>query len=196
MKKVLLCLVVVCISLSSYAQTIKVTPNGLMFFNDETFLIKENEFSQKENIDNIISTIKSNYSSQNIKIELLGDQIFIKDFITGYTKTDKMAGSAYLLDLSYSVTIDVEDNKIRIHIPIFDISANQKYESNVSPNKGVQFTMTMGIKGKNNVWNSRNKQLFIYNEKDKLIEKTTKEKLEKDLSKLIDIIVNSKKSDW
>lgn len=38
-----------------------------MFSNDETLLIIENEYSQKENIDNIISAIKSNYTSQSDK---------------------------------------------------------------------------------------------------------------------------------
>lgn len=197
MKKLLLIVMAVCACIIVNAQSIKVTPNGLLFSTGEKYLIVENEFTQKENMDNIVSEIKSNCQSPNIKVEQFEDKIFISDFVAGYTKTDKNAGSAYLLDFSYKISIDVKDGKIRINLPIFEISSNQKYDSHaVVANKGVQFSMSMGIKGKSDIWNSKNKALFIFNEKDKLIEKTTKDKLEKDFSSIIDIVISAKKVDW
>ncbi len=55
----------------------------------------------------------------------------------------------------------------------------------------------MGFSGKRDVWNNREKKLYIFDEKVKLVEQSTKDKLEKDLSRIVDIVADqTKKSDW
>lgn len=180
----------------TYSQII-VTEAGLSFANGEKFMIVENNKTAAEIINHITTAIKSKHQSPNIKIEVQDDLILITDFISNYTKTDKAAGSAYMLDLSYKFVINVRDNRFRINIPTFEISAGQKYDSHaVVVNQGVQFLMTMEMKGKNAVWNNRHKKLFIYNEKGKLVEQSTKDKLEHDFSSIIKIITEQEEADW
>ncbi|WP_160067597.1 hypothetical protein [Sphingobacterium bovisgrunnientis] len=198
MKKYILILLVTIVSFKSYSQQVVINPEGINFTNGKNDIIIENNKLAKESISQIVKNVKSKHQSQYIKIDTEDDVIIINDFIPGYTKTDKAAGSAYLLDLSYKITVDIKDNKYRVNAPIVNISANQKYDGHaVSVNQGVQFTIEMGIKGKRDMWSNSAKKLYIYDEKDKLIEKTTKEKLEKDLSKILNIIIDqSDKSDW
>lgn len=175
-----------------------VGPDGISFKNGEKFIVVESGKSTSEIANYISKNIKKSDHSKNLKIESEDGAIIITDFIPGYTKTDKSSGSAYLLDLYYKIVIDVKDNKYRINVPLIHIAANQKYESDaVIVNKGVQFTVDMGIKGKRDVWNNKEKKMFIYDEKDKLIEKSTKEKLEKDLSKIVGLISSENdNSNW
>ena len=182
----------------SVTAQVVVTQSGLTFNNGEQYVIVENNLPANENINQIVRAIKAKHKSPNIKVETENNLIIITDFTSGYTKTDKKAGSAYLLDLSYKFVIEVKDNRFRINVPTIDISANQQYDSNaVVANKGVQFVMTMEFKGKSDVWNSDHKKLFIFDEKGKLVEKSTKQKLERDLSAVVVIITEpSNNSDW
>ncbi|MBD1434847.1 hypothetical protein H8B06_18635 [Sphingobacterium sp. DN00404] len=196
MKRLLIGLFFLVVSLVAMGQDantkiITVTPNGLEFKNGEAQMVVENNMPATETISQIVKSLKTKHQSQYLKIDAGDDIIIIDDFVPGYTKTDKAAGSAYLLDMSYKITVDVKDNRFRINIPTIIISANQKYDGHAVPvNKGIQFTMEMGIKGKRDMWNSIVKKLFIYDEKDKLIEKRTKELLERDLSSIINIILS------
>lgn len=182
---------------------IVVTPNGLTFNNGENYIIIENGKPERETIKEILSNINTKHLSKNLKIDTLNNTIVINDFISGYTKTDKMAGSAYMLDLAYKITVDVKDNKFKVNAPVIRIASTQKNDSdglilgNVIFNSTSQFAMEMGIKGKRDVWDSKEKKMFIFDQKDKLIEKSTKAKLEKDLSAIIDIIIDQKdNSNW
>ncbi|MNK26449.1 hypothetical protein D3C87_447860 [compost metagenome] len=177
---------------------IVVSPHGITFGNDETTIVVESGMPQKETVNAIIKNLKTKHLSKNLRIDTIDNTIIVNDYIPGFTKTDKTAGSAYLLDLSYKISIDVKDDKYRINTPSIKISANQKYESDaVIANKGVQFTLDMGIKGKRDVWNKKAKTMFIYDEKDKLVEKGTKDKLEKNLNALIGIIIDqTSKANW
>ncbi|MGJ1414072.1 hypothetical protein [Sphingobacterium multivorum] len=170
---------------------IVVSPHGITFGNDDTTIVIESGKPQKETVSTIIKNLKTKHLSKNLRIDTIDNAIIINDYIPGFTKSDKTAGSAYLLDLTYKIAIDVKDDRFRINAPSVKISANQKYESDaVTFNKGVQFTVEMGIKGKRDVWNKKAKTMFIYDEKDKLIEKGTKDKLEKELSSIINTITN------
>lgn len=166
-----------------------VSPEGITFGDKERYIVVESRMPQKETVNDIVKSLKTKHSSKYLRIDTIDNTIIVNDFIPGFTKSDKTAGSAYLLDLSYKLTIDVKANRYRINAPAIIISANQKYESDaVIYNKGVQFTVDMGIKGKRNVWNNRAKTMYIFDEKDKLIEKSTKDKLQKELSTIVNII--------
>ncbi|WP_133228372.1 hypothetical protein [Sphingobacterium corticibacter] len=175
-----------------------VSPDGLKFANGQIFIVVETGDSKDEIISNIVANVKTKSNSKYITVEVLNDAIVIKDFIPGYTKTDKSAGSAYQLDLSYKMLVEVKDGRYKINVPELDIAANQKYDGfAVVANSGVQFTLTMGFSGKRDVWNNKEKKLFIFDEKGKLVEKSTKDKLEKDLSRVVDLVADqTKKSDW
>ncbi|QQT60083.1 hypothetical protein I6I97_12485 [Sphingobacterium multivorum] len=203
MKKILLFLVLIGFSANLIGQEnskyqVFVTPNGITFNNQEKYLVIENDRSKSDQIKLIQKNLNSKHLSKHLKFDVTDDAITLTDYKPGFTKSDKTAGSAYLLDLTYKISIDVKDNMFRINAPLINISANQKYESDaVIFNKGVQFPVTMEIKGKRDVWNSKEKKMFIYDEKGKLIEKSTKEKLEKDLSDLIKIIADqSGSANW
>lgn len=177
--------------------SIVVTPAGIEFKSGEKYVVVESDKPAKETTNQIIKNLRKFHNSKNLKIDTIGDVLVVTDFIPGYTKTDKSSGSAYLLDLLYKISVDVKDGKFRINAPSVNIAANQKYESEaVIVNKGVQFTIDMGFKGKRDVWDNKAKKLFIYDEKDKLVEKSTKDKLERDLSDLIGIIISQEKSEW
>ncbi|MCS4164453.1 hypothetical protein [Sphingobacterium sp. BIGb0116] len=203
MKKILLFLVLIGFSANLIGQEnaryqVVVTPNGINFNNSEKYIVIENDISKNDQIKLIEKNLNSKHLSKHLKFDVTDDAITLTDYKPGYTKSDKTAGSSYLLDLTYKISIDVKDNMFRINVPLINISANQKYESDaVTFNKGVQFPVTMEIKGKRDVWNSKEKKMFLYDEKDKLIEKSTKEKLEKDLSDLIKIIADqSGSANW
>lgn len=177
--------------------SIVVTPAGIEFKSGEKYVVVESDKPAKETTNQIIKNLRKFHNSKNLKMDTIGDVLVVTDFIPGYTKTDKSSGSAYLLDLLYKISVDVKDGKFRINAPTVNIAANQKYESDaVIVNKGVQFTIDMGFKGKRDVWDNKAKKLFIYDEKDKLVEKSTKDKLERDLSDAIGIIIRQEKSEW
>ncbi|GEM_PF-1805673 len=177
--------------------SIVVTPAGIEFKSGEKYVVVESDKPAKETTNQIIKNLRKFHNSKNLKIDTIGDVLVVTDFIPGYTKTDKSSGSAYLLDLLYKISVDIKDGKFRINAPSVNIAANQKYESDaVIVNKGVQFTIDMGFKGKRDVWDNKAKKLFIYDEKDKLVEKSTKDKLERDLSDAIGIIIRQEKSEW
>lgn len=177
--------------------SIVVTPAGIEFKSGEKYVVVESDKPAKETTNQIIKNLRKFHNSKNLKMDTIGDVLVVTDFIPGYTKTDKSSGSAYLLDLLYKISVDVKDGKFRINAPTVNIAANQKYESDaVIVNKGVQFTIDMGFKGKRDVWDNKAKKLFIYDEKDKLVEKSTKDKLERDLSDAIGLIIRQEKSEW
>src|SRR5690606_26536592 len=111
MKKYILILLVTIVSFKSYSQQVVINPEGINFTNGKNDIIIENNKLAKESISQIVKNVKSKHQSQYIKIDTEDDVIIINDFIPGYTKTDKAAGSAYLLDLSYKITVDIKDNK-------------------------------------------------------------------------------------
>lgn len=191
---------VLCLAVGASGQeaSVVVHPDGLKFANGETFMVIESVGTAADIISNIEANVKIKINSKNISVEVLNDVVLIKDFIPGYTKTDKSSGSAYQLDIFYKVTVEVKDGRYKINVPELDIAANQKYDGfAVMANPGVEFTMTMGFSGKRDIWNNREKKLFIFDEKGKLVEKSTKDKLEKDLSGLMKLIVGEKTmSDW
>ena len=178
------------------SQKILVSPNGIVFEDGEKFIIVQRSGDKDEIIKTISTNVKKYAKGDNLSVDNHGESLIITAYFPGYTKTDKMAGSAYMLNMSNRITIDVKDGRYKVNAPEVVISSEQRYEPDaVILNKGTQFKMTMGIKGKRDVWNSREKKLFIYDEKDKLIEKSTKEKLEKDLSDIIDIITSTQNND-
>lgn len=177
--------------------SIVVTSAGIEFKSGEKYVVVESDKPAKETTNQIIKNLRKFHNSKNLKIDTIGDVLVVTDFIPGYTKTDKSSGSAYLLDLLYKISVDVKDGKFRINAPSVNIAANQKYESDaVIVNKGVQFTIDMGFKGKRDVWDNKAKKLFIYDEKDQLVEKSTKDKLEHDLTEIISILAKQDVSEW
>lgn len=198
-------LIAVVISLSSttYAQDkFHITPTGLTPQNNQDYIVISVDGATAGEIVSAIKVgIKSKNPSSALKFEEPVDNtIIISEFIPGFTKTDKTAGSAYLLDLSYSITLNIKDGKIKFNVPVFQIASNQQYDGQtVITNKGVQFVMSMGIKGKPDIWNDREKKLFIYNDKDKLIEVSTKEKLENLFNSYIELLTsvyNNNSDNW
>ncbi|WP_166336731.1 hypothetical protein [Sphingobacterium chungjuense] len=128
--------------------TVFVSPDGLKFANGETYIVVESTGTAADIISNIEANVKTKSNSKNITVEVLNDAVVIKDFISGYTKTDKSAGSAYQLDLYYKMMVEVKDGRYKINLPELDIAANQKCDGfAVVTNSGVQFTLTMGFSG-------------------------------------------------
>lgn len=183
---------------NGYAQdSLAVTPKGILSSTGNSYIvINIDGLTSSEIMGKLKVDIKRNNPSPELKIEEVSpNTLIVSDLIPGFTKTDKTAGSAFLLDLSYNITFDIKDGKVRYNTPVFTIAANQKYDSQaVIVNKGVQFTVSMGIIGKADLWNSKAKKFFIFSEKGKLIEKSSKEKLEKLFNSYIQIIQNATKA--
>lgn len=187
MKKIVLLIINLCALMFAHAQSLEVTPKGLMYGENEYIIIEADSISADQLIALVNNAIKTKHQSPTIKVEKSkDDQLIVSDLVKGFTKTDKRAGSAYLFDLAYKFTIDFKEGKIRVSIPIISIGSQNKFYSNNN-----QFKLSMGITGKNDIWSNNEKKFFIYNEKGKLSEKTTKEKLEKLFNELNEVITNS-----
>lgn len=187
MKKIVLLIINLYALMFAHAQSLEVTPEGLRYGENEYIIIEANNMSAAQLVELVNNVIKTKHQSPTIKVEKTKDnQLIISDLEKGFTKTDKRAGSAYLFDLAYKFTIDFKDGKIRVSIPVISIGSQNKFYSNNN-----QFKLSMGISGKNDIWSNNEKKFFIYNEKGKLSEKTTKEKLEKLFNELNEVIVNS-----
>lgn len=175
---------------------ISVNPNGLAFQNGSQSIIIANTKSAMEIKQDIIRNLKISHQSRFLKIDSAKDVLIVSDFIPGYTKSDKFPENAYQLDLFYKIVVDIKDNKFRVHLPTITIASNQKYEYD-GLNKRIQFSINMAIRGKREAGSNIEKQLFIFNEKDKLIEKITKERLEQDLSAIVRLIIDqSEAPNW
>lgn len=181
--------------INSYTQdSFTVTPKGILSSTGNSYIvINIDGLTSSEIIGKLKVDIKRNNPSPELKIEEISpNTLIVSDLIPGFTRTDKTTGSAFLLTLSYNITFDIKDGKVRYNAPVFTIAANQKYDSQaVLVNDGVQFTVSMGIIGKAKLWNSKAKKFFIFSEKEKLVEKSSKEKLEKLFNSYIQIIQNT-----
>jgi hypothetical protein len=210
MRKILsLAVLIFAVSVKMMSQNVfELTTNGFIDKSTEKDFIVltfENN-SVKDLLDKVQNAIKQKSTSQNLKVEKLDStQLSVSDFISGYTKTDKLAGSAYLFDLTYKIIIEFRDGRIKINAPAFEIGSNNDSKMDIDAGHGNkvqtknQFALTMGIIGKNDMWNSSHKKCYIFNEKGKLVEKKTKAKLEELFNNYLIIIssgINTKNEDW
>ncbi|MCL7987751.1 hypothetical protein M8998_07355 [Sphingobacterium sp. lm-10] len=178
--------------------SIVVHPDGLKFANGETYMVVESSGTAAEITSAIERSVKTKSNSKNLTVEVLDDAVIIRDFVPGYTKTDRLFGSAYLLDLTYKVLVEVKDGKYRINAPELTIAANQKNDGIVGiVNTGYDFTISMELTESSSAKKSKDVKFFIFNKRGKLVEKSTKEKLEKDLSDIVGLVADqAKKADW
>jgi hypothetical protein len=198
MRKILVLVILAfTISVKIIAQNVfELTENGFIDKSTEKDFIVLNfeNSSASELLEKIQTAIKQKSTSQNLNVEKIDDaQLSVSDFIPGFTKTDKFAGSAYLFDLTYKIIIEFRDGRIKINAPVFEISSKNEFK-----NKN-EFLLSMGLKGKNDIWSNDHKKFFIFNEKGKLVEKKTKAKLETLFNNYLNIIVSGTKpqnEDW
>lgn len=199
MKKILL-LIVLLLGLGNInAQSFVIMPEGVTDGNGNTsIIIEENGMDVSQIKSAIKAAIKSNIISSQLKIEDVGNSIIVSDLKGGFTKTDGKAGSAYQFNLTYNITFDIKDGKVRYEAPKFILDASQKFnEHSQTWTSGTQFEITMGIQGKNDVWSNKEKKFFIYNQDNKLKEPTTKNKLEEVFNSYIPLLKNlSKVTEW
>lgn len=194
MKKIALLIISLCALPFIHAQSLEVTPDGLRYGENEYIVIEAGDTSIDQLVSLVSSAIKTKHQSPTIEVEKSKEnQLIVSDLVKGFTKTDRKAGSAYLFDLNYKFTIDFKDGRIRISIPVISIGSQNKFYSNNN-----QFKLSMGIIGKSDVWSNDEKKFFIYNEKGKLVEKSTRGKLENLFNELNEVITNSIASndDW
>jgi len=202
MKKVFFIFAMMCLFLANVSaqDSFSVKPDGVSDANGNNFIVIAVDGLQADKIKSgLVTAIKSKNLSSSLKIdEPDSNTLIVSDKIAGFTKTDKSAGSAYTFDLLYSIIFNIKDGKVKYNVPTFEMASDQQYNSHTSIlSNGIRFKMIMGIKGKDDVWNSKEKKYFIYNEKDKLIEKSTKEKLETLFNSYIPIVQSiSKSQDW
>lgn len=185
-------LLAVMANLSCLAQ-ITVTPNGLKY-GDKDYTVIETTDTSANLIASVEEIIKTKCQSTSIVVSRTkADQLIISDLVQGFTKTDKAAGSAYLFDLSYRVVMDFKEGRIRVNTPIISIGSQDRFLDNNN-----QFVLTMGFSGKNDVWSNDEKKFFIYNQKGKLIETSTKNKLEGLFNGLTALIIDNlnQSNDW
>lgn len=193
MKTLMLIMVGLMAQICVIAQNITVTPEG-MKYGDKTYTVIETGDTSTTLISTVENSLKTKMQSTTAVISMTQDnQLILSDIVAGFTKTDKAAGSAYLFDLSYKVVIDFKAGRIRVNTPIITIGSQDRYLDNNN-----SFVLSMGFAGKNDVWSSDEKKFFIYNEKGKLIEKSTKSKLETLFNGINQIIIDStnQNNDW
>ena len=198
MKEVFFIFATMCLFLANVSaqDSFRVKPDGVSDANGNNFIvIAVDGVSADKIVSGLKTIIKSKYPSPSLKIEEPDSTtLVVSDLITGFTRTDKARGSSFMLDLSYSIAFNIKEGKVKYNAPNFVIGSDVKYAIFAVVS---QFKISMGIKGKRDLGNKDNKKFFIYDEKDKLVEKSTKEKLETLFNSYIPIVQSVAKSqDW
>lgn len=190
-----------------YAQTqFVITPEGVVSSKDNLpyVLIDIPGLTKEQLLDKAYNGLTANNPYPTSTVEKKEGMIQITGSIPGFTKTDKAAGSAYLFDLNYRMTIEFKDGKLRVLAPVFSLG-NQGEFNHSSTTMGIttksknEFVLSMEICGKNDIWSNKAKKFYIYDVKHKLVEKTTKAKLENVFNKYIEVLnskINKEDADW
>lgn len=204
---VLLLLTVIGISTVNAQSKFIVAPQGVISSSDSATFILVNapELSKKQLIEKAYNILSTNNPYTTSTIEKKEDLIVITGNISGFTKTDKFKGSAYLFDFAYRITIEFKDGKLRILAPVFSLGNESSFINSSKTIAGTtntskqDFTLSMEICGKNDIWSNKHKKWFIYDLKHKLLEKGTKNKLETVFNSYVDLLqtkINASNEDW